>query len=70
MQQKLVQDPFLILVNNPKQSMHIRKCYKIKIYCKKDYQKAFKKLTLFFLTNTIPFNGQNYQKEKEPGTNG
>ena len=50
--------------------MHIRKCFKIKIYCKKDYQKAFKKLTLFFRTNTVPFNGQNYQKQKGPGTNG
>ena len=26
------------------------------------------KLTLFFLLNSVPFNGQNYQKQKGPGT--
>ena len=31
---------------------------------KEDYQKALKKLTLFFLSNPVPFNGQNYQKQK------
>ena len=35
---------------------------------KKDYQKALKKLTVFFLLNSVPFNGQRYQKQKEPGT--
>ena len=35
---------------------------------KEDCQKAFKKLTLFFLSNPIPFNGQSYQKQKGPGT--
>ena len=35
---------------------------------KEDYQKAFKKLTLFFLSNPVPFNGQSYQKQKGPGT--
>ena len=33
-----------------------------------DYQKAFKKLTLFFLSDPVPFNGQSYQKQKEAGT--
>ena len=33
-----------------------------------DYQKALKKLTLFFLLNPVPFNGQSYQKRKGPGT--
>ena len=33
-----------------------------------DYQKALKKLTLFFLSNPVPFNGQSYQKQKGPGT--
>ena len=36
---------------------------------KLDYQKPFKKLTLFFLSNPVPFNGQSYQKQKGPGTN-
>ena len=35
---------------------------------KEDYQKAFKKSTLFFLLNPVPFNGQSYQKEKGPET--
>ena len=35
---------------------------------KQDYQKAFKKLTLFFLWYPVPFNGWNYQKQKVSGT--
>ena len=35
---------------------------------KEDYQKALKKLTLFFLSNSVPFNGQSYEKQKGPGT--
>ena len=35
---------------------------------KGDYQKPLKKLTLFFLSNPVPFNGQSYQKQKGPGT--
>ena len=33
-----------------------------------DYQKALNKLTLLFLANQVPFNGQSYQKQKRPGT--
>ena len=35
---------------------------------KEDYQKALKKLTLLFLSNTVPFIGQSYQKQNESGT--
>ena len=28
---------------------------------KENYQKALKKLNLFFLSNPVPFNGQSYQ---------
>ena len=35
---------------------------------KEDYQKALKKVTLFFLSNPVPFNRQNYQKQRGPGT--
>ena len=35
---------------------------------KEDYQKALKKLTLLFVSNPVPFNGQSYQKQKGPGT--
>ena len=35
---------------------------------REDYQKALKKLTLFFLSNQVPFNGESYQKQKGAGT--
>ena len=35
---------------------------------KEDYQKASKKLTLYFPLNPVPFNKQSYQKQKGPGT--
>ena len=35
-----------------------------KIRLKEGYQKALKKLTLFFLLNQVSFNWQNYQKQK------
>ena len=34
---------------------------------KKDYQKALKKLILFFLSNPVPLNGQSYQKQNGSG---
>ena len=40
----------------------------LKDILKEDYQKALKKVTLFFLSNPVPFNGQSYQKQKGPGT--
>ena len=35
---------------------------------KENYQKALKKVTLFLLSSPFPFNRQNYQKQKGPGT--
>ena len=35
---------------------------------KEDHQKALKRVTLFFLLNPVPFNSQNYQKQKRPRT--
>ena len=35
---------------------------------KEDHEKAFKRVTLFFLSNSVSFNRQNYQKQKGPGT--
>ena len=34
---------------------------------KEDYQKTFKKLTLFFLLNPVPFNEKDYEKQNWPG---
>ena len=45
----------LILVSNQKQSLHERNSFKDKIL-KEDYQKALKRLTLFFLSNLVCFN--------------
>ena len=66
MQQKLVPDLFIILLNNPKQPLHARNDFKGIL--KEDYQKALKKVISFFLSNPVPFNTQNYQKQKGPGT--
>ena len=63
----LVQDPFSILVNNPKRPLHARTSFKKKIL-KENYQKALKKSTLFFFGTQSFFNTQSYQKQKEPGT--
>ena len=35
---------------------------------KEEYQKALKKLTLFFLSRPVPFNSKSYQKQKGPWT--
>ena len=37
-------------------------------YFERGLSKTLKKLTSFFLLNPAPFNGQSYQKQKEPGT--
>ena len=34
----------------------------------KRLSKSLTKFTLFFLLKPVPFNGQNYQKQKGPGT--
>ena len=60
-------DPFLFLLHNPKQLLIARNSFENNIL-KEDYQKAFKKSTLFFLSNPVPFNGQSYQKQKGSGT--
>ena len=35
---------------------------------KEDYQKALKKLPLFVFLNSVPFNGQSYQKQNGSST--
>ena len=36
--------------------------------CTENYQKSLENLTLFFLLNPVPFNGQDYEKQKGPET--
>ena len=36
-------------------------------YFERGLSKSLKKFILFFLSNSVSFNGQNYQKQKGPG---
>ena len=38
-------------------------------YFERGLSKSLKKVTSFFLSNPVPFNRRNYQKQKGPGTN-
>ena len=62
-QQKLVSDHFLLLVNNLKQPLHARNSLKIR-YFESGLSKSIKTLTLLFLSKSVPFNVQNYEKQK------
>ena len=42
-------------------------CFKIR-YFERGLSKSLERVTLFFLSNPVPFNGQNYQKQKRSGT--
>ena len=59
MHQKLDPDPFYFLIQ-PKLPLHARNSCKNKIF----WKGIIKKLTLFFLSNPVPFNGQSYKKQK------
>ena len=61
--QKLAPDPFLILPNNPKQTLHEGNSFQNKKFWD-DYQKPLKKSTLFFLLHPVPFNGCKVIKNK------
>ena len=67
MQQKLVPDFFIILVNNPKHNTNQEIILKVR-YFERGLSKSLKKVTLFSPSNPVPFNRQNYQKEKGRGT--
>ena len=67
MHQKVVPDPFLVLVNNPKQPCMQKTILKIR-YFERGLSKSLQKLTLFFVLNPAPFNWQSYQKQKGLGT--
>ena len=68
MQQKLVPDPFFILVKNPKQLLHERIPFKNKIFSKGMIKNLSQSLTLFFLLNPVPFNEQRYRTQRGLGT--
>ena len=53
----------IMLINNPKQPLHARDSFENKIFWKITIKKE---LTLIFLSNPVPFNRQDYEKQKEP----
>ena len=55
-----------ILVN--KTAIACKKFFQKQDILKKDYQKALRMLILFYLSNPVSFNRQDYEKQKEPGT--
>ena len=65
--QKLVPDPILILVNNPKQPLHIKTFFGNR-YFERGLSKSLEKINIIFFSYSVPINGQNYQKRKEPVT--
>ena len=56
--------PLLILLNNPKQPLHERNYFNNNIFWNRIIKKP-KIINLFLLSNPIPFNGQDYEKQKE-----
>ena len=53
-----------LLCNSVKNPKHAINSFKNKIFSKT----IIKKLTLFFLLKLVLFNGQDYEKQKGPGT--
>ena len=47
----------------PKTAIACKKFFKKQDILEEDYQKASKRVTLCFLSNPVPFNRQNYQKQ-------
>ena len=66
MHQKLVPDSSLILANNHSiQEIFLKIRY---FEIERGSSKIFLKVNFIFSFNPFPFNGQNYQKQKGPGT--
>ena len=67
MHQRLAPDRFSILLNNPKQPLHAKNYFKKRYFEIGLSKNLFKKLSLFFLSNPVPFNSQSDQKQKGSG---
>ena len=52
MHQQLIPDPFLILVNNPKQPLHARSSFTNQIF-ERELSKSFQKDSLIFLSSRM-----------------
>ena len=60
--------PIFNFGKQPKTAIACKKFFWKYDILKEGYQKPFKKSTLFFLPNPVPFNVESYQKQKGPGT--
>ena len=60
--------PFFYFGKQPKTAIAYKNFFQKLDILKEDYQKPLKNLTLFFLSNPVPFNRQSYQKQKGSGT--
>ena len=56
--------PLFYFGKQPKTAIACKKFFLKWDILKGDHQKPFKKLTLFFLSNPIPFNGQSYKNKR------
>ena len=56
--------PLLKFGKYPKRAVACKKLFLKYDTLKEDYQKTLKKLISFFLSNTLPFNGQSYQSKR------
>ena len=59
--------PLFYFGKQPKTAIACKNFFKNDIL-KENYQKPFKKLTLFFLSNSVLFIGQSYKTQKGLGT--
>ena len=59
----------IYLGKQPKTANACERLFRKKDILKEDYQKTFKKLTWFFPLHPVPCYGQDYEKQKGPGTN-
>ena len=66
--QKLVPDPFLILVIMPKELLRARNFFKNKIFWKRIIKKSWESELYFFLLNPVRFHRQDYENQKGPGS--
>ena len=60
--------PLFYFGKQPKTAITYKKLFLEYNLLKGDYQNPLKNLTLFFLSNLAPFNGQSYKKQKGIGT--
>ena len=60
--------PLFYFGKQPKKAISCKKFFLRIRYFERDYQKPVKRLTLFFLLNPLPVNGQSYKKQKRLGT--